>query len=140
MLTSEPTVTTDLPKRASTDVDIEIGARIRMARVAAGMSQEALGDKVNLTFQQIQKYEKGVNRVSVGRLVLIARALGVSRATLFPDEQSPTPEALTMRAMLSDRYGLRIATGFLRLPASQQRAIADLIESIGSAQPSATSK
>jgi transcriptional regulator with XRE-family HTH domain len=61
-----------------TAADLEIGRRIRSYRTSMGMSQTALGDRVGVTFQQIQKYEKGVNRVSTGRLVKLAHALNVT--------------------------------------------------------------
>jgi transcriptional regulator with XRE-family HTH domain len=58
-------------------VDKEIGSRVRMRRMLIGMSQEKLGEMLGLTFQQVQKYEKGTNRISVGRLLDIAGVLGV---------------------------------------------------------------
>ena len=64
-------------KKSTGSIDKEIGSRVRMRRVSIGMSQEKLGDKLGLTFQQVQKYEKGTNRISVGRLVDIAKILGV---------------------------------------------------------------
>jgi len=64
-------------KKSTGSIDKEIGSRVRMRRVSIGMSQEKLGDMLGLTFQQVQKYEKGMNRISVARLVEIARILGV---------------------------------------------------------------
>ena len=64
-------------KKSTGSIDKEIGGRVRMRRVSIGMSQEKLGDMLGLTFQQVQKYEKGMNRISVARLVEIARILGV---------------------------------------------------------------
>lgn len=58
-----------------TDIDKFVGARVRQARREDGLTQEQLGNEVGLTFQQIQKYEKGVNRISAGRLVAFADAL-----------------------------------------------------------------
>jgi len=69
--------------RATTAVDTYIGARIRDQRSAAGLSQAALGDKVGVSFQQIQKYESGVNRVTAARLFEICEALDVSLASMF---------------------------------------------------------
>lgn len=60
------------------DIDKAIGQAVRAVRTARGMSQSALAEKLGLTFQQIQKYEKGTNRISVSALVLICRALAVS--------------------------------------------------------------
>ena len=56
--------------------DVHVGQRVRMARVQGGVSQEKLGDAIGLTFQQVQKYEKGTNRIGSSRLVQIAEALG----------------------------------------------------------------
>jgi transcriptional regulator with XRE-family HTH domain len=64
-------------KKSTSSIDKEIGSRVRMRRISIGMSQEKLGDMLGLTFQQVQKYEKGTNRISVGRLVDIAKILGV---------------------------------------------------------------
>jgi len=64
-------------KKSTSLIDKEIGTRVRMRRISIGMSQEKLGEMLGLTFQQVQKYEKGMNRISVGRLVDIAKILGV---------------------------------------------------------------
>jgi transcriptional regulator with XRE-family HTH domain len=64
-------------KKSTGSIDKEIGTRVRMRRISIGMSQEKLGEMLGLTFQQVQKYEKGMNRISVGRLVDIAKILGV---------------------------------------------------------------
>jgi transcriptional regulator with XRE-family HTH domain len=64
-------------KKSTGTIDKEIGSRVRMRRVSIGMSQEKLGDMLGLTFQQVQKYEKGMNRISVARLVDIAKILNV---------------------------------------------------------------
>jgi transcriptional regulator with XRE-family HTH domain len=64
-------------KKSTGSIDKEVGSRVRMRRVSIGMSQEKLGDMLGLTFQQVQKYEKGMNRISVARLIEIARILGV---------------------------------------------------------------
>jgi len=70
--------------RSTTDIDREIGTRIRTRRLEIGMSQETLAGEIGVTFQQIQKYEKGVNRVSASTLVRIAHALKVQLAGLMP--------------------------------------------------------
>src|SRR3954464_10286484 len=63
-------------------VDRVVGQRLRKVREAAGMSQGALGRASGITFQQVQKYEKGMNRISVGRLVQLAKGLGTTTAAL----------------------------------------------------------
>ncbi|MEE1655838.1 helix-turn-helix transcriptional regulator [Microvirga sp. CF3062] len=70
-------------KKSTGFIDTEIGSRVRMRRVSIGMSQEKLGDMLGLTFQQVQKYEKGMNRVSAARLVDIAKILGVDIEFFF---------------------------------------------------------
>jgi transcriptional regulator with XRE-family HTH domain len=70
-------MTTDGPEAEAERLDREIGARLRLARKARGLSQTELGQAVGVTFQQVQKYERGTNRVSSSALVLIARHLDV---------------------------------------------------------------
>jgi transcriptional regulator with XRE-family HTH domain len=69
--------------RRSSDVDKYIGARMREGRRAIGMTQQHLGEVLGVTFQQIQKYERGANRVSAARLFEICEALDVSLASMF---------------------------------------------------------
>lgn len=64
-------------------IDKRIGNNIRSARLAAGLSQTALGDKVGVTFQQVQKYEKGINRVSASTLYTLSQALAASVDSFF---------------------------------------------------------
>lgn len=70
-------------KKAPNEVDRHVGGRVRMRRMLIGMSQEKLGDALGLTFQQVQKYEKGTNRISASRLQQIANVLGVSINYLY---------------------------------------------------------
>ena len=72
-------------RKTPNQTDVEIGARVRALRMAAGMSQEKLGDACGITFQQIQKYEKGVNRVSASPLYRIAKLLGKPIEWFFMD-------------------------------------------------------
>ncbi|HEY4342721.1 MAG TPA: helix-turn-helix transcriptional regulator [Parvibaculum sp.] len=66
-----------MPRKSPNPIDIHVGGRVRMRRMLVGMSQEKLGDSLGLTFQQVQKYEKGANRIGASRLYQIARVLGV---------------------------------------------------------------
>src|ERR1700677_4898264 len=66
-----------MPKKQANPIDAQVGNRVRIKRMLIGMSQEKLGDMLGLTFQQVQKYEKGVNRIGAGRLYEISRILGV---------------------------------------------------------------
>jgi transcriptional regulator with XRE-family HTH domain len=72
-------------KKNPNPVDVHVGHRVRMRRVLAGLSQEKLGDQLGLTFQQVQKYEKGSNRVSASRLYQIAHILSVPVSFFFDD-------------------------------------------------------
>lgn len=71
--------------------DAEIGARIRRHRTSLGMSQSALGERIGVTFQQVQKYEYGQNRVSVDTLLMIAQTLGVPFLELVPSAKDLSP-------------------------------------------------
>jgi len=71
-------------------VDIHVGSRVRMRRTLLGMSQEKLGDALGLTFQQVQKYERGANRVGASRLFEISRILDVPIAFFFEDMPAET--------------------------------------------------
>lgn len=73
-------------------VDRHVGARIRAERTQAGLTQSQLGAAVGVTFQQIQKYERGANRVSASMLVRTAKALGVSVNCLFPEPEGGSDE------------------------------------------------
>src|ERR1051326_3380144 len=64
-------------------IDVEVGQRIRIQRLAAGLSQSELAERIGVTFQQVQKYEKGMNRVGAGRLTMIARVLNVPVGSFF---------------------------------------------------------
>src|SRR5262245_52713267 len=66
-----------MAKKAPNPVDKHVGSRVRMRRMMLGMSQEKLGNALGLTFQQVQKYEKGTNRIGAGRLQQISQSLGV---------------------------------------------------------------
>ena len=71
-------------KKKPNPIDIHVGSRIRLRRTMLGMSQEKLGESLGITFQQIQKYEKGTNRVAPSRLEVIAHACGVPVSVFMP--------------------------------------------------------
>jgi|SRR5688572_4852708 transcriptional regulator with XRE-family HTH domain len=87
-------------------IDVHVGSRIRLRRTLLGISQTTLAEAIGLTFQQVQKYEKGVNRVSSSRLVDLANALGVTIPYFF-DEMSAGIGAQTPSALM--RTGQRPA-------------------------------
>lgn len=80
-------------KKKPNPIDVHVGARIRLRRNMLGMSQERLGESLGITFQQIQKYEKGTNRVGASRLQAIARILSVPVAFFFEDAPGREPGA-----------------------------------------------
>jgi len=75
-------------KKKPNPTDVHVGSRIRLRRNMLGMSQEKLGENLGITFQQIQKYEKGTNRVGASRLQAISEVLGVPVSFLFEDAPS----------------------------------------------------
>jgi DNA-binding XRE family transcriptional regulator len=74
------------PVRRSDSRDAEVGRRVRTQRLSKGLSQTALGQMIGVTFQQVQKYENGINRIGAGRLSRIAEVLDVPVSYFFPDE------------------------------------------------------
>jgi len=81
-------------KKAPNADDIAIGARVRAIRTALGLSQEKLGEALGITFQQVQKYEKGTNRISGSRLIAIAGCLGVSVGAIVGEDGREQPGAM----------------------------------------------
>ena len=73
-------------------VDIAVGARVRFARQTAGMSQEKLGDAMGLTFQQVQKYERGINRISASKLAVLCKVFGKDPNWFFEAETVPATD------------------------------------------------
>lgn len=118
-------------------VDCHVGARIRMRRLEQGVSQEKLAEGLGLTFQQVHKYEKGMNRVGASRLALIARLLEVDVGFFFQD--APLAGALAQRDCTMDDFmashdGLVIARAFVAIPDPKiRRIIAHAIGQIGRA-------
>jgi len=104
-------------KDKTADMDAKIGARLAMARRMRGVSQEKLGEHLGITFQQVQKYEKGTNRISVGAALLSAEFLGVSAVWLMrgnEQDTGPAPEGL-------DPIALKAALIVDRLPPAGRR-------------------
>jgi transcriptional regulator with XRE-family HTH domain len=108
--------------REFTTLDIIIGAKIKSLRLSLGMTQLQLGNKVGVTFQQIQKYEKGNNRISVSMLVGIAEALNVPITQFIP--HSSTADEPQSRDFLHSREGLLIMRSFTHLSDDQRNAVA----------------
>lgn len=117
-------------KRGTTSNDTNIGAKLRMLRVAAGMNQTDLGAALGVSFQQIQKYEKGMNRVSAGRLAVIAKALGCSVADILDLGEAHDDPAFRL---LQTAQGRRIAEGFLKMDTAGRAAMLAMVDALNSA-------
>ena len=128
-------------KKAPNPIDRHVGSRVRMRRMMLSMSQEKLGDALGLTFQQVQKYEKGANRIGASRLQQIARILQVPVSFFFDGapaqpgerqtdgEDAPSPSYVADFLATSD--GLALTKAFVRIKdAKLRRRIVDLVEGI----------
>jgi transcriptional regulator with XRE-family HTH domain len=120
-------------------VDIEVGHRIRIERLARGLSQTALANQLGVTFQQVQKYEKGVNRVGAGRLTKIAQVLGIEVGAFFSGKDVLDAERSQVVGEASPLKLLTVSGAFRLLRAygeiqdgNLRRAIVDLVEQISS--------
>lgn len=122
------------PKKKPQRVDVLVGSRIRMRRMELGLSQEHLGKSIGLTFQQVQKYEKGANRVGGSRLVQIADVLGVPPAFFFQEVGSPAvlandDDMSAVMAFTSSSDGIRLSKAFMRLKRSTRLALVKVVQS-----------
>jgi transcriptional regulator with XRE-family HTH domain len=108
-------------------VDAHVGKRIRHRRWMIGMTQQQLADKVGIKFQQIQKYETGMNRVSASRLWDIADAMGVTIAFFFEGLAEGTQAAQAAGAdMMADKEALDLVRSYYAIPEAQRRRLFDL--------------
>ncbi|MFT3972531.1 MAG: helix-turn-helix transcriptional regulator [Amaricoccus sp.] len=114
-------------------VDVHVGKRVRHRRWMVGMTQQQLGDIVGIKFQQIQKYETGMNRISASRLWDIAQALDVSISFFFEgfdDESAPAAQSaadLPERGdLLADKEALELVRSYYAIPEAQRRRLFDL--------------
>lgn len=130
-------------KKKPNPIDIHVGSRIRLRRTMLGMSQEKLGDSLGITFQQIQKYEKGTNRVGASRLQNISAILNVPVAFFFEDAPgdpntgqpglSETSNSNYVVDFLSSSEGLQLNRAFVKIQDSKvRRKIVDLVKALGS--------
>jgi transcriptional regulator with XRE-family HTH domain len=127
-------------KKAPNPVDRHVGSRVRMRRILIGMSQERLGEALGLTFQQVQKYEKGTNRIGASRLQHIARHLGVPVEYFFegaPQVDSSmkgfqeAPETNYVSDFLTTTDGVQLIRAFLRIRDTRvRRRIVELAEAV----------
>jgi transcriptional regulator with XRE-family HTH domain len=126
-------------KKEPNFVDKHVGSRVRMRRMLIGMSQEKLGEALGITFQQIQKYEKGTNRISASRLQQIASVLGVTISFFyegvateeagsgFAEESSPA----YMLDFMASQDGLQLMESFMRIRSARvRRSIVDHVKAV----------
>jgi transcriptional regulator with XRE-family HTH domain len=129
-----------MTKKTPDPIDKHVGSRVRMRRMMIGMSQEKLGEKLGITFQQIQKYEKGTNRIGASRLQQIATVLSVPVSFFFegapvPDGDGSVSSEPTSPAYVSDFLatadGLALTKAFMKVKdAKVRRRIVDLVEAM----------
>ena len=120
-----------MSQKSPSPIDKHIGQRVRMRRALIGMSQERLGELLGITFQQVQKYEKGTNRISASRLHDVARVLGVEVPFFFQGSAEGAPgkgeAASPINDFLSDREGIELAKAFIAITdPGVRRAIVEL--------------
>lgn len=130
------------PKKVPNPIDIHVGSRIRLRRAMVGMSQEKLGESLGITFQQIQKYEKGTNRVGASRLQNIAAVLNVPVSFFFEDAPNGDADAQAggMEEASSSNYvvnflssseGLQLNRAFVKIQDPKvRRKIIDLVRTL----------
>jgi len=133
--------------RRANPLDLHVGSRVRLQRMLLGMSQEKLGEQLGLTFQQIQKYEKGINRIGASRLYELAKVLGVSVQFFYEDAPGTTPDNKIQTTsagglgerqadryvvdFLSSREGIELNKAFVKITDPKvRRSIVDLVRSL----------
>jgi transcriptional regulator with XRE-family HTH domain len=139
--------------RRANPVDKYVGERVRMRRMLLGMSQERLGEQLGLTFQQVQKYEKGVNRIGASRLFDLAQVLGVPIQFFYenmPAAVSGQPQPLGfadkrgesyVADFLSNRESVELNKAFARVTDPRvRRSIVDMVRSIAGDEPANTAE
>jgi transcriptional regulator with XRE-family HTH domain len=132
----------DEKRKSPSPVDVHVGSRVRLRRMLVGLSQEKLGASMGLTFQQIQKYEKGVNRIGASRLFKLSQVLDVPVQFFFEgmktDESAAAPGMAEsgsesyLYEFLSTREGLELNRAFIKVTNPELRqSVIDLVRSLG---------
>jgi transcriptional regulator with XRE-family HTH domain len=126
-----------MPKKQANPIDVQVGNRVRIRRMLIGMSQERLGDLLGLTFQQVQKYEKGVNRIGAGRLFEVARILNVPVDFFYeglgttPTAANETDSAPPVMEFVTSGEGLQLSLAFMKIKDTKVRKrVLDLVKSL----------
>jgi predicted transcriptional regulator len=131
--------------RQPDSIDVEVGRRVRVERMARGLSQTELANKIGVTFQQVQKYESGVNRISMGRLTRIGRLFGLdvtyllgasdrkrSTAAIDPVERAKSSEAMHMLGRIGAVRLLRAFNAIPTKPPKLRESIVTMVEGLAS--------
>src|SRR3984893_5877566 len=117
-------------------LDVMVGAKIRIFRIHRGVSQTDLAEQIGVTFQQVQKYEKGTNRIGASRLSRIATVLGVSVGELFESPGEKSGDSSVLFRLLAEPGALRVLKAYTRTSDPRGRhAIAELIERHADKEP-----
>ncbi len=129
-----------MPKKQANPVDARVGHRVRLRRMLMGMSQERLGELLGLTFQQVQKYEKGVNRIGAGRLFEIAGILGVPIGFFYEDAEdalnakpgfAEDDDSGSVMEFIASGEGLQLTLAFMGIKDPKvRRRILDLVREL----------
>lgn len=107
-------------------IDVEVGRRIRLRRKALGLSMQALGDHIGVSYQQCEKYEKGANRVSASMLVRIAAKLETTVAALVGEDGEHKRAPDDLATFMHSPAGLRLAEAAKGLPSQAQAALVNV--------------
>lgn len=133
-------------KKAPNPIDKHVGSRVRMRRMMVGMSQEKLGEHLGITFQQIQKYEKGTNRIGASRLQNISEVLSVPVSFFFEGlENAPglpsgmqEPSSEFVHEIYNSTETMQLTRAFARISDPKvRRRVLDLVRSLGAAEKEA---
>jgi transcriptional regulator with XRE-family HTH domain len=127
-------------KKQANPIDVQVGNRVRIRRMLIGMSQERLGDLLGLTFQQVQKYEKGVNRIGAGRLFEVSRILnvpvdffyeGVAAQLTGQPGMAESESSPPVMEFVSSGEGLQLSLAFMKIKdAKVRKRVLDLVKSL----------
>ena len=121
--------------RTPSPIDVAVGRNVRIWRMVKGLSQAQLAHRLGVTFQQVQKYEVGANRIGTGRLVKLAAILGIPVAALFDSADGSDPSR-SLLALIADARAFRLAHAFAAIQDTTVRlSLVKLVEKIAIAVP-----
>ena len=121
--------------KSPSPIDVTVGRNVRIWRMSKGLSQAQLANRLGVTFQQVQKYEIGANRIGTGRLVKVAAILGVPISALFEGTTGADP-ARSLLALISDKRSYRLAHAFAAIKDNTCRvSLVNLVEKIAASVP-----